>query len=43
LNGFTYHLQDLLFPPFFGAPPSTSVKGWFSFQNFQVAICGQLK
>jgi hypothetical protein len=41
VRGFTYHLQDLLFPPYFGAPPGTSVNGWFSFQNIQVGVCEQ--
>jgi len=33
LGGFTYHLQDLVTPPYFGAPTSTSVNGWQSFQG----------
>jgi len=33
LGGFTYHLQDLVTPPYFGAPASTSVNGWESFQG----------
>jgi hypothetical protein len=41
LDGFTYHLQNLLFPPYFGAPTSTSVKGWFDFHNVRLSVCGQ--
>jgi hypothetical protein len=33
LGGFTYHLQDLVTPVYFGAPTSTSVNGWESFQG----------
>jgi hypothetical protein len=41
LNGYTYHLQDLLFPPYFGAPASTSVNGWLSFHNIPLSVCSQ--
>jgi hypothetical protein len=41
LNGFTYHLQDLLFPPYFGAPASTSVNGWLSFHNNPLSVCSK--
>jgi hypothetical protein len=41
VKGFTYHLQDILFPPYFGAPPSTSVNNWISFQNIQLGVCAQ--
>ncbi len=34
LHGFTYHLQDLVFLRYFGAPTNTSVNDWWSFQNF---------
>ncbi len=34
LHGFTYHLQDLVFLRYFGAPTDTSVNSWWSFQNF---------
>jgi hypothetical protein len=34
LHGFTYHLQDLVFIGYFGAPLSTSVNSWWSFQNY---------
>jgi hypothetical protein len=33
LNGFTYHLQDLTFISYFGAPKSTSVNSWLTFQH----------
>jgi hypothetical protein len=39
LHGFTYNLQDLVFLPYFGAPKSTSLKGWFTFQNFPFTVC----
>jgi hypothetical protein len=34
LYGFTYHLQDEVFLGYFGAPLSTSVNSWYSFQNY---------
>ncbi len=34
LHGFTYHLQDLTFIGYFGAPLSTSVNSWYTFQNY---------
>lgn len=40
LHGFTYNLQDLVTLPYFGAPTSTSVNGWFSFQgNSSLFVC----
>jgi hypothetical protein len=33
VNGFTYHPQDLVFADYFGAPSSTAVNGWHTFQN----------
>jgi len=39
LNGFTYNLQDLVFLQYFGQSPSTSVNGWFSFQNASLSVC----
>ncbi len=39
LHGFTYHLQDLAMLPYFGAPASTSVNGWFSFHNASLGVC----
>jgi hypothetical protein len=40
LNGFTYHLQDLVLPPYFGAPTSTSVNGWLTFQGYSgLKVC----
>ena len=38
-NGFTYDLQDLVFLPYFGAPTSTSVNGWTTFQNESLSVC----
>lgn len=39
LHGFTYHLQDLVFIPYFGAPRDTSVNQWLSFQNVETHVC----
>jgi hypothetical protein len=40
LHNFTYNLQDLVFLPYFGAPTSTSVHGWLSFQdNTSLSVC----
>lgn len=40
LHGFTYNLQDLVTLPYFGAPTSTSVNGWLSFQgNSSLFVC----
>jgi hypothetical protein len=40
VNGFTYNLQDLVTLPYFGAPTSTSVNGWLSFQgNSSLFVC----
>jgi hypothetical protein len=39
LNGFTYHLQDLVFLPYFGAPASTSANGWLSFHHASLGVC----
>jgi hypothetical protein len=40
VNGFTYNLQDLVTLPYFGAPTSTSVNGFFSFQgNSSLFVC----
>ncbi len=39
VNGFTYNLQSLVFIGYFGAPPSTSVNSWLSFQNDEPAVC----
>jgi hypothetical protein len=40
LNGFTYNLQDLVTLPYFGAPTSTSVNGFLSFQgNSALFVC----
>ena len=39
VNGFTYHLQDEVFLGYFGAPPSTSLHKWLSFQNDEKHVC----
>jgi hypothetical protein len=39
VNGFTYNLQDLVFLPYFGAPASTSVNDWFTFQGVNLSVC----
>jgi hypothetical protein len=38
-NGFTYNLQDLVTLPYFGAPPSTSVDGEFTFHRESLTVC----
>ncbi len=39
VNGFTYHLQDLAFLPYFGAPLNTSLNDWYSFQHASLSVC----
>ncbi len=39
MNGFTYNLQDLVTPPYFGAAPSTSVNDWSTFQGETLTVC----
>ena len=39
LHGFTYNLQDLVTLPYFGAPPSTTVNNWFTFQGESLSVC----
>jgi hypothetical protein len=39
LGGFTYDLQDLVTLPYFGAPSSTSVNGFFTFQGETLSVC----
>ena len=39
LHGFTYNLQDLVTLPYFGAPPSTTVNDWFTFQGESLSVC----
>jgi hypothetical protein len=39
LHGFTYNLQDLVTLPYFGAPTSTSVNNWLSFQHASLSVC----
>jgi len=39
LGGFTYNLQSLVFIGYFGAPASTSVHSWLSFQNDEKHVC----
>lgn len=41
LHGFTYDLQDLCTLPYFGAPPDTSVNGYFTFQGEKLTVCQQ--
>lgn len=41
LGGFTYHLQDLVYLPYFGAPPSTSVNKQFTFQGTTLGVCSR--
>ncbi len=39
VNGFTYNLQDLVMMPYFGAPASTSVNGYFTFHGQSLKVC----
>jgi len=39
VNGFQYNLQDLVTLPYFGAPPSTSVNNYFTFQGEALTMC----
>lgn len=39
-GGFTYNLQSLIYMPYWGAPKSTTVNGWYSFQGEQTTACG---
>jgi hypothetical protein len=39
LHGFTFNLQDLVTLPYFGAPPSTSVNNFFTFQGQTLSVC----
>ncbi|HKH89121.1 MAG TPA: hypothetical protein VKA05_09855 [Acidimicrobiales bacterium] len=39
LGGYTYHLQDLVMPPYFGAPTADSVNGWSTFQGTSLTVC----
>jgi len=41
LHGFTYNLQDLVTLPYFGAPTSTTVHGWLSFQGESLSVCSK--
>jgi len=39
LHGFQYNLQDLVTLPYFGAPITTSVNDWFTFQGESLSVC----
>jgi hypothetical protein len=39
VGSFTYHLQDLVWIGYFGAPAKTSLLSWLSFQNDKKNIC----
>jgi hypothetical protein len=41
LGGFTYHIQDLVFFPYFFQTPSKAVNGWYTFQNESVSVCSR--
>ena len=38
-NGFTYHLQDEATPVYFGAPASTTLGGYTTFEGTQLGVC----
>ena len=39
LNGFTYNLQSLVFIDYFGAPRTSRVNDWYSFQDDEAGTC----
>jgi len=39
IGSFTYHLQDLVFINYFGAPPNIPMNHWLSFQNDEKNTC----
>ncbi|HLW87164.1 MAG TPA: hypothetical protein VKR57_01650 [Terriglobales bacterium] len=39
IGGFTFHPQDLVFITWFGAPASTSVNNYVTFQGTSLAVC----
>jgi len=40
LNGYPWHIQDLVFLKYFGQTPSTSVNDWWTFQGFNfTTVC----
>jgi len=39
--GVAWHMQDLVFLPYFGAPTSTSANGWSTFQGETIAFCSK--
>lgn len=39
LGATNFHLQDLVLPPYFGAPTATSVNGWSTFQGTTLGVC----
>jgi hypothetical protein len=39
LGGFAYHLQDLVYMPYFGAPANTSVGSQMTFQGTPLFVC----
>jgi hypothetical protein len=39
VSGATWHLQDLVFPRYFGAPAGTSVNHWSTFQGTTLSVC----
>jgi hypothetical protein len=39
VGGFSYHLQDLALPPYFGAPASTTLNGRQTFQGTSLSVC----
>jgi hypothetical protein len=39
VGGFTWHLQDLVTPVYFGAPAKTSANGFVTFQGQSLSVC----
>jgi hypothetical protein len=41
LNGSTYHLQDLVYLTYFGAPASGRANGWSTFLGATIGVCAK--
>jgi hypothetical protein len=39
IAGFNYHVQDLVFLPYFYQTPSKALNGWYSFRNHNLSVC----
>jgi hypothetical protein len=39
INGYNYHVQDLVLLPYFYQTPSKGINGWYSFRNAPLSVC----